>query len=79
MSLPGMVPHNAATAAAELRSTGGGNKKSNSFFKLKGLERMASGEDVVDVQAKEPAVESVDHFRNLVLRSIDLKQGPRRD
>jgi hypothetical protein len=43
----------AATAAAELRSTGGGNKKSNSFFKLKGLERMASGEDVVDVEAKE--------------------------
>ena len=45
----------AATAAAEARSTGGGTKKSNSFFKLKGLERMASGEDVVDVEAKEPA------------------------
>ena len=44
----------AATAAAEARSTGGGTKKSNSFFKLKGLERMASGEDVVDVEAKEP-------------------------
>ena len=28
-------------------------KKSNSFFKLKGLERMASGEDVVDVAASE--------------------------
>ena len=36
-----------------MRSTGGGNKKSNSFFKLKGLERMASGEDVVDVEEKE--------------------------
>ena len=42
----------AARAAAKAAEARGGNrdaKKSNSFFKLKGLERMASGEDVVDV------------------------------
>lgn len=45
----------AATAAAEARGSVGDQsaKKSNSFFKLKGLERMASGEDVVDVAASE--------------------------
>jgi len=45
----------AATAAAEARGSVGDQsaKKSNSFFKLKGLERMASGEDVVDVEASE--------------------------
>lgn len=37
----------AATAAVE----GSAKTKSNSFFKLKGLERMASGEEVVDVKA----------------------------
>ena len=45
----------AATAAAEARGSVGDQsaKKSNSFFKLKGLERMASGEDVVNVEASE--------------------------
>ena len=42
----------ARAASANFESNDdGGKKRSNSFFKLKGLERMASGEDVVDVQA----------------------------
>ena len=48
----------AATAAAEARGGDRAAKKSNSFFKLKGLERMASGEDVVDVEASEGAKKS---------------------
>ena len=46
----------AARAAAKAAEARGGNrdaKKSNSFFKLKGLERMASGEDAVDVDLVE--------------------------
>jgi hypothetical protein len=43
----------AATAAAEARdsTSASASSPSNSFFKLKGLERMAAGEDVVDVKA----------------------------
>ena len=43
----------AAAKAAEARGGNRGAKKSNSFFKLKGLERMASGEDAVDVDLVE--------------------------
>ena len=49
----------AATAAAEARdsTSASASSPSNSFFKLKGLERMAAGEDVVDVKAEKVSEE----------------------
>ena len=41
-----------AKAAAAATATANDANRTNSFFKLKGLERMASGEDVVDVDAE---------------------------
>ena len=46
-----------AKAAAAATAAAGDANRTNSFFKLKGLERMASGEDVMDIDAEEVETE----------------------